>query len=428
MKVGFICQPFDDCAPPEPSGSIAVLTWELARRLSRSYQPVVCASRFPRQSAQERWEDVRFYRIPLNLDHHLLDRPRRLDSPLAGSRNDVHSILYCPIYALRSARTLRAERCNIIHIHNFSQFVPLVRFFNPTAKIVLHMNCDWLAQFDYHLIDKRLRHADAIIGCAEYITDHVRTRFPHYADRCTTIYNGADIAELSGQPGTPVKSQKGKRFIFVGRVSPEKGIHVLLEAFKTVVRGEPEAELQIVGAAHVPPRSFIVDQSNDPVVQDLGRFYTLDYMQYLQNQAKAVPNNRVSFVGYIGHNELGTFLQKANVFVQPSVWGEPFPLSVVEAMAANLPVISSRSGGLPESVVDGKTGFLVEANNPTALAEAMLRLLADENMAHSMGLAGGMRARQMFSWDAVVSRLSILYETLTSGLPIAKLVTIPQIS
>ena len=164
MKIGFVCQPFDNGGPPDPGGSIGLLTWELARRLSRSCQVVVCAPRFAQHAAHEQWEGVQFYRFRLRPDHWLLDRPRGLSSPVDGSRKDVDSILYCPVYALRSANSLRAYGCDIIHIHNFSQFVPIARLFNRRAKIVLHMNCDWLAHLDRELIDRRLRYADAIIG------------------------------------------------------------------------------------------------------------------------------------------------------------------------------------------------------------------------------------------------------------------------
>jgi glycosyltransferase involved in cell wall biosynthesis len=195
----------------------------------------------------------------------------------------------------------------------------------------------------------------------------------------------------------------------------------LLEAFKTVVAREPQAELRIVGGAYIPPLSFVVDQSSDPMVQRLRPFYATDYMEYLRSQAKALPEGHVSFVGPVAHSDLATFLREAEVFVQPSVWGEPFPLSVVEAMAAELPVVSSRVGGLPESMVDGKTGLLVEPNNPAALADAMLRLIADKKMARSMGITGGARARELFSWEVVAARLSSLYQALTSDLPIASI-------
>jgi glycosyltransferase involved in cell wall biosynthesis len=418
MKVGFICQPFDDCAPPVPNGSIALLTWELARRLSGSYQVTVCAPHLAEQRRTEEWEGVRFIRFGLKPDRRLLDRPRGLNGPLSESRADAHSILYCMFYALRCAARLRSERCDIVHIHNFSQFVPIARLLNRRAKIILHMNCDWLAQFDRHLIGARIRRADAIVSSSQYITDRVKARFPPYADRCVTIFNGADVHEFAdwcrqeGRPGN------GKRFIFVGRVSPEKGVHVLLEAFKKVLARESSAELKIIGAAQIPPASFIVDLHSDPVVQDLRRFYRSDYMEYLQNQSRSIPDDRVSFAGFVPHNQLPGFLREADIFVQPSVWDEPFGIPVIEAMAAGLPVVSSRSGGLPEIVVDRKTGLLVEANNPSALAGGMLQLLAEKNVSRSMGLAGAARVRELFSWEAVTARLKSLYCALDSGVPV----------
>jgi len=418
MKIGFICQPFDYIVPSQPpGGSIALLTYELARQLSQSNQVAVCVPRGNAETKRELWNGIQFHWLGLRADAWLLDRPRRLHGELDGSRKDPDSILYCPIYGLRAALRLREECCEIIHIHNFSQFVPIARRFNRQAKIVLHMNCDWLAQFDRNLIDRRLRHADMIIGCAEYITEHVKERFPHYAARCHTLYNGAGIAEFYNPPGAKAN---GQRFIFAGRVSPEKGLHVLLESFKIVVAREPRAELIIAGGAYLPPISFIVESSDDPVVRGLRRFYAADYMDYLRNQAKAV-GNRVTFTGFINHKDLANLLCQADIFVQPSIWGEPFPLAVIEAMTAELPVIASRAGGLPEAILNGKTGLLVEPNNPADLADAMLQLLADKNRSRHMGAAGGARARQLFSWETIAAKLTSLYQSLTPGASRARL-------
>jgi glycosyltransferase involved in cell wall biosynthesis len=412
MKIGLISQPWESGGPPDPGGSIGLLTWELARRLARSCEVVVCGPRSG-PTARETSEGVEFLRFGLRLDRWLLDRPRGLMGPLDASRKDVASILYCTIYAMRCARALSEAGCDIVHIHNFSQFVPIARLFHRKAKIVLHMNCDWLVQFDWKLTNSRLRHADAIIGCAEYITNHIKERFPNYAARCSTLYNGADVNEFS-RPEQALERGNGKRFIFVGRVSPEKGIHVLLQAFANVLAHEPDAELKIIGGAYVPPLSFIVEQSNDPMVLSLRPFYVSGYMEYLLEQARTIAGKKVSFVGFVPHRELATHLGAADVFVQPSVWGEPFPLSVVEAMAAGLPVVSSRTGGLSESVVHEKTGLLVERNDPTALANAMLRLICDRNLACRMGMEGAARAQEMFSWDAVVTHLSALYRAMIS--------------
>jgi glycosyltransferase involved in cell wall biosynthesis len=283
------------------------------------------------------------------------------------------------------------------------------------ALRLLWLGRHWLAQLDGNVINRRLRHADAIIGCADYITDHVRTKFPHYAERCATVYNGTDLYESSSQSDELGKGRSGKRFIFLGRVSPEKGIHILVDAFKTVVAREPEAELVIIGGAHIPPLSFIVEQSSDPMVRDLRRFYTSDYLEYLRSQADGTIGDRISLVGYVPHNQLISYLRSADVLVQPSVWGEPFGMPMIEAMAAGLPVIASRAGGLRESVVDGKTGLLVDPNNPVALADAMLRVIAEKEMAHDMGAAGAARAKELFSWGVVAARLRSLYEALNSG-------------
>ena len=159
------------------------------------------------------------------------------------------------------------------------------------------------------------------------------------------------------------------------------------------------------------------------MVRDLRRFYTSDYLEYLRDQAKAA-GNHVRFTGLISHNELANLLHQADVFVQPSVWGEPFPLSVIEAMIAGLPVVASRTGGLSESVVNGKTGLLVEPNNPVALADAMLQLLDHNGMARQMGAAGATRAKSLFSWEVIASKLTSLYQTRMFAKATARLSTV----
>jgi glycosyltransferase involved in cell wall biosynthesis len=129
----------------------------------------------------------------------------------------------------------------------------------------------------------------------------------------------------------------------------------------------------------------------------------------------------VSFAGPVPHHEVATFLRQSDVLVQSSVWDEPFGIPAVEAMAAGLPVIASRSGALPEIVVDQTTGLLVEPNSAIALADAMIALIQEQTKARTFGSAGEARARALFSWDVVVARLSCLYQALISGLPLETL-------
>jgi hypothetical protein len=86
------------------------------------------------------------------------------------------------------------QNCDIVHIINFSQFVPLIRARVPKTRIVLHMQCQWLEQIDAAVIEPRINSADLVLGCSNFIAEGVRRRLPSLAGRCHYVYNGADIA------------------------------------------------------------------------------------------------------------------------------------------------------------------------------------------------------------------------------------------
>lgn len=419
MRIGYLNQPWDSGIPPDPGESIGSWTWEVARCLARTCEVMVCGRRRRGEPATQTWEGVRYIRFPLI--------PSRADRWLSAAARQLYffrdvrqprfaSSTHHLAYAIRAAHAFRVNECDVVHIHNFSQFVPIVRRLNPQAKIVLHMHCDWLAQLDRGMIDKRLTHAEAILGCSEYITENIRARFPHYADRCMTVYNGVNLVKFHPNGREP-NGSTGRRVVFVGRISPEKGLHVLLDAFELVAAQRPDTSLEIIGPEAVAPLDFIVALSNDPKVRGLRRFYEGSYLEYLRVRAQGPLEGRVSFAGSLPRSALAQHLREADVFVQPSVWGEPFPLSVLESAAVGLPVVASRVGGLPEMVVDGKTGFLAEPDSPTALAEALLRVLDDRDLARAMGLAGRKRVEQMFSWGCIAGLLDRYYPALRSARP-----------
>jgi glycosyltransferase involved in cell wall biosynthesis len=97
--------------------------------------------------------------------------------------------------------------------------------------------------------------------------------------------------------------------------------------------------------------------------------------------------------------------------VAPSIWPEPCPTVVMEAMASGRPVVGSRIGGLPDLIVDGETGVLVAPGDPEALRLASARLLGDPALRRRLGEAGGVQARQ-FMASTVVPRIEALYQHL----------------
>jgi len=261
------------------------------------------------------------------------------------------------------------------------------------------MQCEWLTQLNKKMIQQRLKHADLVISCCDYITNKIKKAFPRTP--CITVHNGTNINHF-----VPEKN-KGKQLLFVGRISPEKGLHVLLDAFNNILKQHPEAKLKIIGPKRLAPKEFIINLSNDPQVRDLSKFYSGDYLNYLQKIS-----NQVSFTGSISHNELADHYRTADIFISPSVWQEPFPQTVLEAMASGLPVIASKAGGHPESIEHGKTGLLVERGDANALSEAINTLLADEDLRNSMGEAGRQRAVEHFSHETIAENLLTQYKKL----------------
>jgi D-inositol-3-phosphate glycosyltransferase len=97
---------------------------------------------------------------------------------------------------------------------------------------------------------------------------------------------------------------------------------------------------------------------------------------------------------------------------------EGFGLPAIEAMAAGLPVVASRSGTLVETVVDGKTGRLVKKNDPVELADALLQLLNHSDLREAMGRAGRLRVMEQFTWDRIAKGMHSRYALLCASQPL----------
>ena len=303
------------------------------------------------------------------------------------------------------AREIRRAECDVIHVANQTQAIPTLRHFNPGARIVLHMHCEWLIQLDERMLRRRLRHVDAIVGVSEHITAPVRKRFPDLADRCVTVYNGVDAGPLPERS----RSDGLVRLLHVGRISPEKGHHVLIEALNAVVREHPEVRMTFVGEESVIPLDWAVGVSSDPLVRGLRRFYGRSYRDQVLELLSPELAERTTFTGRIEYADIARHYAAADVFVFPSYF-ESMPVPPIEAMAAGLPVISTRAGGVVESVRDGETGVFVPRANAQALAEAISALIEDPEARAAMGAAGHARARDVFSWDGVAADLEAVLE------------------
>lgn len=415
MRVAFVCQPLDGKLPP-PKNSIGIIIYEFARKLAGQVDAVsvFCyGNRFRGKTVEQ--EGVRYYHLPVFLDgwcKRLLQKFRKGGNPRAPYFASPWS---SPVYAWRIARQIRKQRMDVVHIINCSEFVPVIRALNPEVKIVLHMECEWLSQLSAPLMESRIDKTDLVLGCSEFVTRRIQERFPKFRDRCDTIFNGID-AERFCTSGSE-REEKEPLVMFVGRVSPEKGVHIVLDAMAEVVETIPNARLEVIGQVQNVPAEYVVDISDDPLVLDLSRFYgpggSGEYEAALraQIQERNLEKN-VDFVGNVPNSELQDKLRKAAMLVFPSVWEEPFGIPPVEGMAMGMPVIVTRSGGMTETVLHEETGLVVDRNDAGGLADAILRLLKDPELCRQFGVAGQKRAQAQFSYQGLSEDLLRLYRAI----------------
>lgn len=402
LTVAIINQPTDHVSPPNVYSSIAIWNYEVARRLATECRTVVYSRDLPGLTQTEVHERVEYRRVPIRPDRVLVKLLRMTAWMRPRRRPYLVSRFYYAHYARQVAEDLKRIGADVVHVPNFPQFLPILRAKNPNIRIVLHMHCNWLCEFSPTMLTRRLMDADLITTCSEYVTRQVREVFPQYADRCHTMYNGVDGTAFRKNPQAPEAREPANALLYVGRISPEKGVHVLLDAFERVLAKAPDATLTLVGPDEVQPPDIYIRFSRDPKVRALKRFYDgRNYGQRLQRELAATLPSKVRFVGAASHGELPAYYEKADVFLFPSVWQEPFGIAVIEAQAAGVPVVATRSGGVVESVQDDVNGLLVERDDAGQMADAILLLMGDVRLRQRLSRSARTSVMKKFSWQSV---------------------------
>ena len=221
------------------------------------------------------------------------------------------------------------------------------------------------------------RDVDAFIA----LTDFGRARFVAGglpADRIVVKPNFVADRDGGETDGSLDRRYADGPFLFVGRLSPEKGVETLLEAWPHVTGGR---SLRIVGDGPLAAR--------------------------VHSLAESMPG--VTVVGPLSRDAVDREMRSAAALVFPSVWYEGMPITLIEALAARLPVIASRLGAMETMVDDGRTGVLVASGDPRALAEGLSNVAADAPRLAAMGAAARAAYVETYAPDANYARLAAIY-------------------
>jgi glycosyltransferase involved in cell wall biosynthesis len=228
---------------------------------------------------------------------------------------------------------------------------------------------------------------DAVIAVCELARQVEIERTGAAPDKVVTIYNGIDpFPAVPSETVAQLRHDFGLRSdapvaICVSRLHPQKGHEDLLAAWRRVTAVYPHVDLLIVG----------------------------DGRRRSELERLAARQSHVHFTGQ--RDDVAELLALSDLLILPSLW-EGLPNVVLEAMAAGLPVVATAVGGTPELVIDGKTGLLVPPRDPAALAQAILALLTEPDLAQRLGENGRLRVADQFTIRQMVQQTEQLYQRL----------------
>lgn len=196
------------------------------------------------------------------------------------------------------------------------------------------------------------------------------------ADRITVTPCGIDPANF------PRSERIAGRCLMVGRLVPKKAPHLAIAAFARVAARHPEARLDVVGDGEL--------------------------MEACRTAAEGL-GDRIRLHGALPHDQVRALTAEAEIFLQHSVTTpdgntEGLPVSILEAMSAGLCVISTRHSGIPEAVIEGESGLLVDEHDVGGMAKALDQALGEPDLARQLGDAAAQRLRAEFTVDHISAR------------------------
>jgi glycosyltransferase involved in cell wall biosynthesis len=384
--------------PPDVLGGAEIVVGRLAQGLRAAGHEVTVAATAPR--GRGGWETVEGVRV------HRFDPANIYWAGEAAGRARVlkplwHLVdLWNPVMYQRLRAFLVAERPDVVHTHNLGGLsaaawsatsatgLPLVHTLHDHSLTcvravrmtrsgrVCERQCAPCALRSGWL-ERLSRGVDAVAAPARFVLErHLELGFFRRAHTAVVPWGTPPVATAAGPP----RGDEGPvRFLFIGRLEPHKGIGVALEAFRRAP--DARALLDIAGAG---------------TMADACR-------------AAARRDPRIRFHGFVTGQEKDGLLGSADVLLVPSLCWEVVGLAMLEAFAHGVPVIASRTGGIPEFIEDGRTGFLVEPGDAAALATHINRLAGNRASIEAMREACRAYAARL-TWARTVGELVEVYK------------------
>jgi phosphatidylinositol alpha-mannosyltransferase len=311
---------------------------------------------------------------------------RAVPVPYNGS---MASMQFGPVSAARVRRWLREGHFDVVHVHDPA---------SPSIGMLVCMMAEGPIVATFHAASVRSKWLAAVGPVArpwlEKISGRIavsdfarRLQVEHLGGDAVIIPNGVHVAPFAHGPSLPghTRGVDGPTIGFLGRYDePRKGLPVLLEAMRTVVRTHPGAQLLIAGRGDAAELRRLVGDDLAP---------------------------HVSLLGELSEADKAAFLRSVDVYCAPNLLGESFGIVLIEALAAGAPIVASDLDAFAAVLEGGEAGVLVPRGNAAALARALADLLADPARRAELSARGATVAAG-YDWQVLARRILAVYETV----------------
>jgi glycosyltransferase involved in cell wall biosynthesis len=294
------------------------------------------------------------------------------------------------IFLLR--KIIKKEKPDVIHAFTIGlhRRVFLLRFIGIKTPIVGTIHDDLTKNhfgYKYYNIVYSINHCyNKLITVSNSVTDFC-IKAGVKKNKLKRIYNGIPLNFKSKENNSEKKYFTIGSF---GRIVDYKGQHILIDAVKLLKEDIPDIRCYVIGKPPSETKEMIAYQS---MLHERVKKYNLE--------------GNVIFVDWT--NEIEKYYNMLDIYLLPSIFPDPFPTVNLEAMLYRKPVIAVNIGGSKEQVIDGETGFIIEPNKPEILAEKILYLYENPEIAKKMGEAGYKRVTTKFTMEKYVNEHLNLY-------------------
>jgi len=382
--------------PPVKGGAVEEYVYQLTRHLRRlNVDAIAIDARWGGNSVEiEDVNGAEVVRIPVK-------------PPIIGFKKNIVQEL---LFGKAVVKYIKNQDFDIVHANTaWTGFILALHRSNKMGRFVYTCHNPFWPEDRVHWGEKivriiegnTMRSSDAIIALNKTMYRAIVDKAGVENNKVVIIPNGVDTDFFKpGLKGDEVLEKYGleelKYVLFVGRVSPEKGVHILLKAFKHVI-GQASRNIKLVVMG---PLSSSFTSSDVSL-----------YAKTLMNYAERVLPGKVVFTGPVDRGVLRILYSNAYCLVLSSLV-EAFGMVIIEAMASGVPVIGSTAGGIPDIVVDGVNGLLFRRGDWRDLAGKLSMLLNDENLRDRLAVNARRFAEERYSWRSVALKLRDCYRVL----------------